>query len=110
MDATVWVGDSEIVQAWELKPAKCRCKRCSQFWDGKVPQLFLDIALRDGREDPWWWRTCPACQPAEDQECRAFLERTRPRRKGEAPDGEPVLKRPTEEDPEPTADQEGPPF
>lgn len=69
----------------------------------------MDIAARQKREDPWWYRTCPDCQPAEDAEDAALKERTRPRAGKSTPTGDPVLKQPIEEDgPPPTADQEVP--
>lgn len=61
-----------------------------------MPQFFLDIAERMKREDPWWYRTCPDCLPAEDAEEAAFKERTRMRVKGDAPTGEPDLQPPLE--------------
>jgi hypothetical protein len=72
------------------------------------------------REDPWWYRTCPSCLPAEDADAVAFKERTRPRAGKSSPTGDPVLLKPREEGdprgeqtdlldgPEPTADQEVP--
>lgn len=106
---TARLGDTNTLQRWELVPAPCRCRRCGREWEGTVPQFFLDLAERQKREDPWWYRTCPDCQPAEDAAETAFTERTRPTAGKSSPTGEPVLKEPVEEDgPEPTADQEVP--